>query len=263
MNRSRIVSAHLYLLACLVTASVAGAESTLRSEVETAFAQSDYERVELFALRRIAEIGTLPRDDQVEVNLIVAYSLIMLDREHDAREWFRRAIDAKPTLRLDPLQVSPRFRTVFDDVKTTYAPANRPAPTDSLLVSHGPRRSSVLINLALPGLGQWREGKRLRGTALIALQTVAAGVWVWRMAELRDSRDRYVSQSDRNRIRQDYEAYDADFRAAWVSGLVAGAVYVGIQTDLALLRREAPEPALSISPITSPHIVGMTVSLRY
>jgi len=231
--------------------------------VEAAFAHGQYEHVELLALRESAQLDSLPEDDQVAVRLTVGYALIMLDREHDAREWFRRALDVKPALRLDPIQVSPRFRAVFDELQATYVPRQDHARADSVMATSAPRRSSVLLNLAVPGFGQWREAHRTRGVVLAAVQAAAAGICVWRLSELRDSRDAYLAQTDRTRVRRDYAVYRTDYRAAWISGLAAGVVYIGIQTDLALSRREHPGRGLSLAPMVNPAAVGLAVTLRY
>jgi hypothetical protein len=74
-------------------------------------------------------------------------------------------------------------------------------------------------------------------------------VFVWRMSELNDSRDTYVTETDRSRVQHDYDRYERDNRAAWAAGIVAGVVYVAIQTELALLRKPGTQAGLSLSAI--------------
>ena len=55
--------------------------------------------------------------ERARVNLTAGYALIMQGREQEAKEYFARALDAEPNIVLDPVQVSPKFRVVFDEVK--------------------------------------------------------------------------------------------------------------------------------------------------
>jgi hypothetical protein len=76
----------------LVTATApCFAQSTLKSDVDSAFAHALYERVELLVLRGAPQLKDLPSEEHVAIHLTTGYALIMLDRENEAREYFRRA----------------------------------------------------------------------------------------------------------------------------------------------------------------------------
>ncbi|MDD5088072.1 MAG: hypothetical protein PHI18_04675 [bacterium] len=214
------------------------ASANVRDDVDAAFAAGAYERVELLALRASADWDTLPADDCAHVYLTTGFALIMLERASDARNYFRRALDADPTLRLDPVRISPKFRMVFDDVKATYIP-HPPASRDhatTLPIMRGPQARSVMANLLLPGSGQWLEGRRGRGAVIAGAQLAAAGALVWRLDALRRSRDAYLHEHDRTRVTDAYDRYYDDTRWAWCAGIAAGIVYLAAQTDLALFR---------------------------
>lgn len=232
------------------------ARADLPASVDSAFARGQYEQVELLVLRQAAQLTALPASDRVRVELTAGYALIMLGREADAREHFRRALDADPNTRLDPVRISPKFRTVFDDVKATYRRETRPLP----VVASGPRPRAVLLNLALPGTGQMIEGRPWRGTILFTAQLAAAGVLVWRLDELRQSRHAYIHQTTRSRVPHDYDVYAADTRAAWIAGAAAGVVYLAAQTDLALLPRRSTGQSLTLAPLHDGAALALSVS---
>lgn len=212
--------------------------ANLRSDVDSAYAARNYERVELLVLRSDATLRELSIEDQVNICLTAGFSLIMLERESDARDYFRRALDADPTLRLDPVRISPKFRVVFDDVKASYQP-RKPALEDTLTTATyaiSPSARSVMMNLVVPGSGQWLEGKRWRGGLILAGQMAAVGLFVWRLDELHRSREAYLHERDRTRVTAAYDRYYDDTRWTWAAGICAGVIYIVAQTDLALLR---------------------------
>jgi len=230
--------------------------------VDSAFAEGRYEQVELLALRILHGENELPADERARLNLTAGYALIMLNREGEARGYFERALDAVPELTLDPVLVSPKFRVVFDEVKA----ARPPVPTTGGLrppeeSGDSPRREilaeglirpsprSHVMNLLIPGSGQWNEGKKLRGAAWFMLQAASVGVLVWRIGEMRDSREAYLVETETARISAAYDTYNRDYRLAWAAGFAAGLVYLGAQADLALLRFPAKETAVKIKPM--------------
>jgi len=104
----------------LIVAPTLIAAPTLRGNVDSLFAARQYEQVELAVLRAVDQLSAEPDSERIAICLTMGYSLVMLDRETDARDYFRRALDVNPHLQLDPLRISPRFRGVFDEVKANY-----------------------------------------------------------------------------------------------------------------------------------------------
>lgn len=228
--------------------------------VDSAFAEGRYEQVELLALRILHGEEQLSADERARLNLTAGYALIMLGRERDARSYFERALDAVPDLTLDPVQVSPKFRVIFDEVKAAR-PEKQPEETDvsgEAGDSQGrenlamqplrPSPGSHVMNLLIPGSGQWNEGKKLRGAVWFTLQAASAGVLVWRIGEMRDSREAYLAETETARIADAYDTYNRDYRLAWAAGIVTGLMYLGAQTDLALMKIPTKETALMITP---------------
>lgn len=217
---------HLCLVALLLLlrfAPVAGAEDSLRAAVDSAFAHGNYEQVELLALRGAGELPSHPVETRVAVNLTTGYALIMLGRDADAEGYFRRALDADPATRLDPVRISPKFRRVFDAVKAAYRPPENPPPvTTTATHVTGPRASAVLCNLALPGCGQALEKRPGRGALWMGAELALAGAFLWRWQEYRDARDDYITEANRARVRAAYDRYASESQTVWVVGLACG-----------------------------------------
>jgi len=240
-----LLHAAILTLMCAV-GSVTWAQTTPPPDllaVDSAFVAGRYEETEVLALRLLQTRSDLKPDEVARLNLTAGYALIMLGREDDARRYFSRALDAVPDLTLDPVQVSPKFRVVFDEVKAAHVQALPLADTtatpsmieQTVRIAH-PSRTALISNLILPGSGQWQEGHRLRGAAVFAVQALTVGILVRRVEQMRDSRAEYLAETDPARIAEAYDRYNEDFRAAWTAGILAGIVYLGAQTDLILIR---------------------------
>jgi hypothetical protein len=256
------------LLLAISTSSVRGQTTSARANflaIDSAFANGQYDQVELLVLRELQSDTTLNSDETAHLCLLAGYSLIMLNRESDARSYFSRALDAVPNLTLDPVQVSPKFRMVFDDVAAHHVVKKESSRTESapsnLLPIHATDRNSLqpptvaprslLINLALPGAGQIREGYTIRGAAFLTAQVTTLGVFLWRMNELRHSRADYLAETDNARMQSTYNTYNRDYKWAWGTGIAAGVVYIAAQADLIRLtpRANADKPQAALVPV--------------
>jgi hypothetical protein len=244
-------------LLCLMGASCY-AEDSLQAAVDSAFARGQYEQVELLALRHAPELPARSVETRVAVNLTTGYALIMLGREADAEAYFRRALDADPATRLDPVRISPKFRRVFESVKAAYRPPE-PVPVMTAPQPMGPRMGPVLSNLLLPGTGQFLEGRHERGLLWAGAELALAGVFVWRWQEYQNSRDAYVREMDRAKVHEAYDRYAGDYQIVWAVGAAAGVVYLASQVDLALLRHAGQSVAISASGTTS----GLALNFRW
>jgi hypothetical protein len=246
--------------------------------VDSAFVKGDYEKTELLALRILQGDSSLRPEVRARLNLTCGYALIMLGHESDARTYFNHALDAVPDLTLDPVQVSPKFRVVFDEVK-----AARPAPVapdtnrrvrggrsadmlvkvDDYYEQPQPRSSSsilrtaMLTNLIVPGSGQWQEGRRLRGAFFFGAQVATVAVLLTRISAMHDSRTDYLAESDPTRISNAYGKYNRDYQWTVAAGIATGLVYLAAQTDLILSRPR--QLRMSVGPSDR----GLELALRW
>ena len=226
------------------------AEDTTQGQllaIDSAFVTGRYADVELLTLRILQSKAELTPQERARVNLTAGYALIMMNRETEARNYFKQALDAEPNLTLDPVQVSPKFRVVFDEVKAQHvSPAEALArtPDEKLTIRSMPSRQALFSNLILPGSGQWREGHRVRGAVFFVAQAASVAALVWQIGETRDSRAEYLAQINAERISETYDEYNQDYMLSWGAGALAGVVYLAAQADLILHRTSNQEISL-------------------
>ena len=243
------------------------AQSSLNADllaVDSAFVNGEYERVELLALRILRDNSALNADEIARLNLTAGYALIMLNRENDARRSFHRALDAVPDLALDPVQVSPKFRVIFDEVKAAR-PVKQAIPPQALRVDSLPKpvtahfSQAMLLNLAVPGSGQWSTGHSVRGAVFFAAEAAAVAMLIASASDLRDSRADYLAETDPQRARQAYDRYNSDYQTTWLWGICSAAVYIAAQADLARIGWHSEK--IAIAPMTYP--VGLSLAVRW
>jgi hypothetical protein len=227
--------------------------------IDSAFINADYERVELLSLRLLQNEQSLTPQEAARVHVTTGYALIMLNRDDEARDHFRRALDAEPELTLDPVQVSPKFRVVFDDVKSEYQKKKTAPMTETRIEQRGVSNAALISNLFIPGSGQWREGKKVRGAIIFTLQAATVGVLIWRISETRQSREDYLAETDAARISDAYDEYNTNYLLAWGAGTAVAAVYLGAQIDLISMQKKR---TLAIYPRIG-NIQGITASLHF
>jgi hypothetical protein len=217
--------------------------------------------VELEALRIGEKPDSMNADEFAALQVTAGFALIMLEREAEARTYFERALVAKPTLRLDPISVSPKFRVVFDEVREAFEQRDlESAP--KLSATPQVRNSSRVLNLLLPGVGFIREGNALRGAGWLGL-TAASAIWfAASLAENFNAREKYLAATDPAKIRGAYNDYDDAHRQAWTAGILSAGIYLLCQTDLALYRprsRSEDGAMLTVIPLSN----GVRFSLNF
>ena len=225
--------------------------------VDSAFVNQQYEKAELLALRIIQGHRDLSNDELARLDLTMGYCAIMLGHEDDARSYFFRALEAVPDLQLDPVQVSPKFRVIFDEVRSGRTAA--PAQDDTRLSQGKPLRIARLTNLIIPGSGQWQQGHRTRGAIVFGLQAATVGALIWQWGRLNDSREAYLAQTDRSLVAHDYDRYNRDYQMTWVTGIATGLVYFAAQADLIWLKPSAAPIQVAVVPALS----GAGIALRW
>lgn len=239
----------LLIFACcfLFSAACVAAPADLLA-IDSAFVSGKYEQVELLSLRALQSDSQLTSDETARICLTTGYALIMLDRESDARDYFNRALDAVPTLTLDPVQVSPKFRLVFDEVKAARPAHTKASPPPPAQLALGQAKSARILNLFVPGAGQLQEKKFIKGALFITLQTASTILWISELDKTQTSRADYLAATDESDIRAKYKTYNSHYKNSWTYGISAGAVYVLSQLDLTLFPAKTSSTTLSLIP---------------
>ncbi len=229
----------IWIFALLVSCSGLFAQTSWRAETDSLFYAGDYEGVELIVLRA-SRNPEIPDSQRVALELLGGYSLIMLEREAEARSHFQRALELDSTLVLNPVQVSPKFRVVFDDVKSEWQASRiQSIPTarvKEVTAWKGAGIESHLFNLAVPGFGFLNEKKYTRGIIHFAAQAALTVLWLSEVSQNNSARKDYLAADSSSQAESLYKTYDDHHRRMWTFGLAAAGIYLASQVDLTLFR---------------------------
>ncbi len=228
--------------------------------IDSAFVKGQYPQVELLTLRLLQSPAELTPQERARVNLTAGYALIMQGREQEAKEYFHRALDAEPSLVLDPVQVSPKFRVVFDEVKAAHQAATPQNKLEPSVRESGPSKRAMISNLFVPGSGQWREGHPIRGSIFLLAQAASVAAFIYELGHARDTHEDYLAESDPVRIHDAYDTYNQHYQLSWGAGALMGLVYVAAQADLILHRH--PEQKVAFQPVLGQN-PGISLSVRW
>jgi len=189
----------------------------------------NYEVVAARAESVLSEPG-ITRADSLRVSKLHAFSLIALGRNRQAETVFMRLLEQYPNLELDPSEVSPKIRAVFDEVKMNSAarPVPMPARVDTVRL-----RQPVPLSILVPGISQLQAHKYAKGYALLGSTVLSlAGLGASHVAYNR-ARSEYLSASGSQQVLDKYETANAWYRARIaLAGTTAAVWFVNLLDGL-------------------------------
>jgi hypothetical protein len=131
-----------------------------------------------------------------------AFSLVAIGRNPEAAAAFRRALGLDPGLELDPEQVSPKIRVVFESVRRELPQREPPKPARVDTVY---RRRPVPIAVIIPSAGQFHNGQRAKAWAVVAVGVASAAGAIGSHVAYDAARDRYLAATEPAAIADGYQ----------------------------------------------------------
>ena len=231
--------------------------------MEDAVARLDYGTAEDRAREALARFDALSPDQLVTVHSTLGILLHAQDEPVEARRHFEAALSIDPSLRLDPVLVSPKTVEFFDGVRSTMPAPGSVAPSNAAALRYvlveDRRTGAAFRSLVLPGWGQFYKGDDVKGWAFaLTAGAVVAGVTAASL-QYDAADDRYREfRGTQEEIR---ELYDEANRWYLIrGGLVRGAAVVWGAAMLDALLTGGPEPVSRLS--VEPAEAGVGLSLR-
>ncbi len=109
---------------------------------------------------------TAPKE-RAKLHAYVGFCQVVFGLNDKAKESFRQALAADPRMTLDPTLVSPRFMTVFEEVRR-----EAPPPPPRKLPGPG---AAALRSALVPGWGQYLSDRKERGAVFAGAAVVSIG----------------------------------------------------------------------------------------
>jgi hypothetical protein len=155
--------------------------------------------------------GPLTFGDLLRARVYLAFSYLTLGDTTSARPIIRDAVAQEPCLQVSDRAAPPAWRALFDSA--------RPRGVQCTLDARG----LALTSLAVPGLGQIRNGRHASGTMYLMTTGVAVGLGVQRLGASRTAyRDYQVANTTSDARARYSDAAGARAQARLVFGAAAG-----------------------------------------
>ena len=246
-----VLSALIGLLCCPVLAQPASPEAQ-RDSLRAAYERFEYDRAEAFARAILGRYAEHPPGTIVEAHTTLGILLFARGADVEARQQFADALALDPTLRLDPLLVSPKtveaFEAVRREAEARRLPAAQDPPPARYVLVRDPRPGAALRSMVVPGWGQFHKRERAKGWAFAGAFVLTAGGFVGAHLQRGRAEDAYLAEDDPARVAERYEAFNTWQRTRGVLGLAAGAVWLASTLDA--LATGAPEATTSSRALT-------------
>lgn len=184
----------------------------------------NYEAVVARAESVLTEPG-ITRADSLRITKIHAFALVAVGRTRQAEEVFLRLLERYPNTELDPREVSPKIRAVFEEVKRQALSRPAPVRVDTVRL-----RQPVPLSVLVPGVSQLQAGRRARGYALLGATAISlAGLGLSHFS-YQHARGEYLSATESQQVLDRYETANNWYRArtaflgttaiAWLASLL-------------------------------------------
>ncbi len=240
-NRRR-TSFPVVLLCCILfvcTLVAVGAEDVVEP-IKQAYDEGDIDQAEYLALKALQHPESLASDQVQEIHKLLAFCYVALDERESAKAEFLDVLEINPRMTLDPMYVSPKIISVFEEAHREFR--TRP-PEEKTFNPKAEQLQASVRSLILPGWGQWKKGQKTRGYVFMAAQGITLGAWIGLAVHTNSLRDDYGNKTMPGEIESSYQDYKDAMRFRNVMGIAALVIYVGAFFDT--LYGPAPEsPAM-------------------
>lgn len=178
----------------------------------------------------------LKQVDQVEAYKYLAFSYVAFGNNDKAKQTFKKALQLKPDLELDPATVSPKIIKVFEEAKAEMKtmPAKPPTITKpekplkpKKEISKFSKTSVIWRSCCFPGWGQLYRGESSKAKKLMILGGITGGFMVFSSIMRQIQHDEYVQVPPDNyeKMSEAYDKYKFWYNCSGISALGFFAIY--------------------------------------
>ena len=144
-----------------------------------AYQQLDYASAADSARTALDTFEAYSRDELAQIHTILGLIEYSQNQPQDARDQFTAALSLNPNLTLDPLMVSPKILTFFEEVQAEFRHmrGDEESASDAVryVIVEDRRSEAALRSMVLPGWGQIHKGDRTKGRVLLGLWGTLVG----------------------------------------------------------------------------------------
>jgi len=232
----------LFIVFLLAGTSNSFAQNVTFEKVKQLFTSFDYDNVIKVSNQLLAN-GNLSDSLSIEIDIMRAVSFYAAGNQDQTRKSFEKILLIKRNYSLDPLTISPKIVTLFEEVKTLFYKNNPELSVlkDSTSLKHniknmdlGTTRIAVAQNLIVPGLGQLYIGKQATGWIFTAASSLSLGGMIYFIFDTKTKENDYFNETNQLLIQQKYNEYNKSYKIRNVMIFSYALIWIYSQVDLLL-----------------------------
>ncbi len=220
-------------------------------EIQQAYDQFKYDEVIFLSRQALNAVPPPVQTEQVQIYMYLAYAHISLGQKQEAQKDFEMALDLDPNLKLDPIYVSPKIISIFEEVKNASAAEGieqRKLISESMLFKKTLQSNAAWRSLILPGWGQFYKGQRAKGITVLAAHTLNVGTLVFAHLRMQQAHDDYLKARDLPTIESTYDRYNKFYKLRKYFALSTAAVWLYAHLDAALTDPSPEKTVNTVAP---------------
>jgi len=222
-------------------------KSKIGEILKSKFENFQYEEIIAYSDSILKYSESLTRDDSISIFYYRAISAFNLWDKNLSEENFKKILSIDKNFALDSNEVSPKIISFFDEIKkrefenttnkVNQTAINEKSPSELSLINEYKKsittyREAVWKNLVFPGWGQLVLNQKSKGIIFAASFTVALISSVYFYFDTNSKEKAYLSETDPEKIKTKYSAYNNSYRLRNISFASLAAIYFYSQFDI-------------------------------
>lgn len=224
----------------LLSYSVSFSQNVSYEQIKNEFKNFEYEKV-IKLSEEVINSGELTDSLLIDTYLMRAVSYYSLANDRSTRQDFQQILRIKKDFLPNPLEISPKLITLFNEVKTEFLASEQPDSKEenlqqgnipSKIFDDALMRNSILRNIALPGWGQLNAGFTTKGIVLGTASLLNLTGMIYFIADASKKQNAYLSETNNTLIQEKYDAYNKSYKIRNALIISYAAIWIYSQIDI-------------------------------
>lgn len=213
-------------------------------DVELKFQSLDYHSVIKFADLLLADKTNLSQNDLINLYVMKGVSQYSIGERESSRKCFDEVLKLDANYELNPVVISPKIITFFNDIKNKYGGGNnltqQQTPVDSTQnvqymfpqFDASLYKNSLTRSLILPGWGHLYANQTTKGWILTGASLATAAGMVYYIFDANSKESDYLKASDPVEIQSKYDNYNNSYKIRNTLIISYAVIWIYSQIDL-------------------------------
>jgi hypothetical protein len=221
-------------------------ESNSIQEIRNKYESFEYRSVIQLTDDLLSRGDSLSQDILTEILTMKAVAHFSLGERISSRNSFVELLNLDKDYEPDPVTVSPKIITFFNEIKETYKPVQEDIPVEKITVIDTVKVSDPLVvavekaviqgsalrSVILPGWGHLYLEDYTKGWILTSASTITLGSMIFFIVDANNKEQDYLNESRPDQIIEKYDAYNKSYQIR--NGLIITylAIWLYAQADI-------------------------------